>query len=282
MHQVLILAALLAGTATAPPPASSGGLDRAVACLYNYDFAGAHKALDEEMRARPGDPLVPALRGAAFLFAEFERQHILELQFFEGDDEVTDQKRLKPDPAVRARLLGTTAAARRLAQARLTVCPDDRNALFALCTAIGTEADYMGLVEKRYFRTYRLSKESQKYAFRLLALDPPVYDALLTIGSAEYVVGSLNAFFRFFVRFDGIKGSKHKAVTNLEVVASRGHYFRAFAKVLLAAIHLREDRPSSALKLLRELAGEFPNNPLVKKEIARAEQRIRRTAAVRR
>lgn len=282
MHQALILAALLAGAAPAPAPPAPGGLDRAVARLYNYDFAGAHAALDEEVRARPGDPLVPALRGAAYLFAELERQHILELQFFEGDDEVTDQKRLKPDPAVRARLLGTTATARRLAQARLTVDPDDRNALFALCTAVGTEADYMGLVEKRYLRTYRLSKESQKHARRLLALDPPVYDALLTIGTAEYVVGSLNAFFRFFVRFDEIEGSKQKAVTDLEVVASRGHYFRAFAKVLLAAIHLREDRPSRALELLRELDSEFPGNPLVKKEIVRAEARIRRASAARR
>lgn len=39
------------------------------------------------------------------------------------------------------------------------------------------------------------AKPSQRYAHRLLALGPPRWDARLTIGTAEHVIGSLNAFF---------------------------------------------------------------------------------------
>ncbi|MCD4748967.1 MAG: hypothetical protein K8R59_06305 [Thermoanaerobaculales bacterium] len=277
-HVLLLALALViagAGQASAQPT----DIDRVFNRLYNYDFTGAHAILDEATRARPSDPLVYAVRGAAYLFAEFERQHILELKFFESDDELTDHKKLKPDPAVREQLLETTAEARRLATELLLSNPNDRDALFALCTAVGTETDYMALIEKRYFKAYRLSKESQKYAHRLLALDPPDYDAYLTIGTVEYVVGSMNAFFRLFIRFDKIEGSKAKAQKDLETVIEHGRYYRPFAKVLLASIHVREDRPAEALALLEELDDEFPGNVLVKKEIVRVGAKIRASAA---
>jgi hypothetical protein len=281
MLQTLILAACVAAAASAAaqPPLRPEGIDRAFARLYSYDFPGAHAVLDEEARVRPDDPLVYAVRGAAYLFTEFERQHILEMQFFEDDDKVTDRKRLKPDPAARARVFEATAAARKLANARLATHPADRNALFALCAAVGIETDYTGLIEKRYFKTYSLSKEAQKHARRLLALDPPDYDAYMTIGTVEYVVSKLNFFFRLFVRFDQIEGSKQKAMADLELVVKYGHYYRPFSKMLLAAIHLRENRPGPALALLKELDGEFPGNPLIRKEITRAEGKVRLASA---
>lgn len=273
-----MLAAAAAGAGAATSGAAANGIERAFTALYRHDFAAAHAVLDEEMKARPTDPLPHAVRAAAYLFAEFERQHILELQFFEDDEKVTEKQRLKPDPAVSQRLYATTAQARKLAAARLAAQPEDREALFAACLAVGTEADYAGFIEKRYFRTYRLSQESQRLARRLLALDPPMWDAYLTTGTAEYVVGNLNAFFRLFVRLEQIEGNKEKGVAELEIVASRGHYLRPFAKVLLAAIHLRENRPAAALALLRELDREFPGNRLIAREMARAEARLNRTA----
>ena len=275
LHLAAILFACLAAVTAAHAAPVESGVDRAFARLYNCDFAGAHAVLDEEQLARPDDPLVFAVRAAVYLFAEFDRQRVLELAFFEDDNKVTDRKKLKSDPAVRDRVFRMTAEARRLATVRLATDPKDRNALFAVCMAVGTEMDYVGFIEKRYFRTYVLSRESQKYARRLLALDPPVYDAYLTIGSAEYVVGSLNFFFRLFVRLDQIEGDKQKAVADLERVVQNGRYYRPFAKVLLAALHLRENRPAVALNLLRELDAEFPNNSLVSREIARTEEKIR-------
>jgi hypothetical protein len=280
MFQALILATFLAVTAAQAPPQPAGvelqrtGIELAFARLYGYDFAGALGVLDAEARARPADPLVYSVRGAAYLFTEFERQKILEIQFFEDDDKVTDRERVKPDPAERARLFTTTAEARKLAAARLAVDPNDKNALFALCMATGVETDYYGFIEKRYFKTYSVSKEGQRYARRLLAFNPPVYDAYLTLGTVEYVVSNLNFFFRLFVRFDQIEGSKQKAIENLELVIKHGHYYRPFAKILLAALHMREKRPAQALVLLKEVGSEFPGNTLIQREIARAEERV--------
>jgi len=277
--QALIVAAYLAGAAAAGAAPQASELDRVFAKLYSYDFAGAHAILDQEAAARPDDPLVHAVRGAAYLFAEFDRQHVLEFAFFENDDKVTDQRKLRPDPVVRERLFGTTAQAKKLGLARLDTDPYDRNALFAVLMAQSTEADYIGLVEKRYFRTYLASRDTQKYARRALALDPPLYDAYLSVGAAEYIVGSLNFFFRLFVRLEKIEGDKAKAISDLQVVVQKGRYYGPYAKILMAAVHLREKRPQQALVLLRELSAEFPENPLFPREIARAEEKVRLSSA---
>lgn len=271
------LAAFTFAVATAARVGASDltDVDRAFYRLYSYDFAGAHALLDEALSVRPDDPLLHAVRGAVLLFSEFDRLQILELEFFADDDKVTDGKRLRPDPAARERLFHATTEARRLALGRLAIEPDDRDAMFALCIAIGTESDYFGLVEKRYLRTYSLSIESQRYARRLLDLDPPFYDAYLILGSVEYVVSNLNFFFRLFVRFEDIEGSKQKAIENLRQVVLHGRYYRPFAKILLAAIYARDDEPLQALVLLREVGREFPDNSLVQREIRRIEAKAR-------
>jgi predicted Zn-dependent protease len=144
----------------------------------------------------------------------------------------------------------------------------------ALCMATGIETDYSILIEKRYFRSFSLSKEAQGYARTLLSLNPPAYDAYLTLGSVEYTVGSMNWFFRLFVRFDQIEGNKQKGIENLQKVAQGGRYYRPFAKVLLAVIYLRENQPQKSLQYLQELAKEFPQNPLAQSQIARITERV--------
>jgi len=244
--------------------------------MYNCNFAGANVILDEKIRTDPGDPLGYAMRAAAVLYEEFDRLGVLESQFFSDDDKVTDRKKLKPDPALRGRLFEATSQARRQAKARLAVDPSDRDAMLALCMSAGLETDYTTLIEKRYLRAYSLSKESQRYAHKLLAADPPVVDAYLTLGSVEYVVSKMNWFFRMFIRFDQIEGSTEKAVQNLERVIDGGRYYAPMAKVLLALVYLREDRAEDALALLRELKRDFPDNPLFSSEAERVEQDLER------
>jgi hypothetical protein len=276
MHWICAMGTILATIAVGPaaPDDIPTAFDKTFNRIYNYDFVGAHGILDAEMRVHPEDPLIPAVRAAALLFAEFDRLKIMELEFFENDDNVTDKKRLKPNPSARKQLFEETAKARRLAQTRLAAEPNDANAWFALCTAAGAETDYVGLVEKKYFRAYSLSKESQKYARKLLALKPPFYDAYVTTGTVEYVVGNLNFIFRLFVRFDQIEGKKQKAIEDLKKAAENGRYYRPFAKTLLSAIYMRENQLKPALDLMKELELEFPQNPLIRHEIKRALEKL--------
>jgi hypothetical protein len=272
---LLLIPACAMAQASNASPASV--VDRAFNRIYNFDFPAVHGILDTLEHTDPGYPITHSVRAAALLFSELHRMRILETEFFSSDDKVTGS-RMKPDPRIRERIFKATGDARRLAGNRLAADPVDRDALFAMCMATGIETDYTVLVEKRYFRSFSLSKQSQSYARKLLALDPPVYDAYLTLGSVEYVVGSLNFIFRLFVHFDQIKGSKQQGVENLKRVAAQGRYYPPFAKILLSVIYLRENQPKLAQPLLAELERQYPENPLIRTEVARVNRMLERPA----
>ena len=245
-------------------------LKRAYARLYNFDFNGAQEILDHQQQVDPQAPLLPATKAAAYLFSELDRLRILELDFFTDDDKVVDRRKLVPDPAIRAKFFQTVELTERLANARLAAKPDDPDAILALCMTTGLVTDYAALIEKRRFGSFALAKKSHIWAKKLLDLKPPVVDAYMTFGTAEYIVGSLPFFLRWFVHMDSVEGNKKKGIDELELVAKQGKYYGPFARMLLSVIAMREKRPWDAESLLAGLATEYPQNPLILKELARA------------
>jgi hypothetical protein len=258
--------------------AADPSLDEAIQRMYNFDFPASHEALSRAIAAHPQEALPYAFRASAYLFYELDRLGILESEFLIDDKRIAEKKKVRPDPAIRAQLLQALEDAQSRGEAALGADPDDRSALFALCVAQGVSTDYMALVEKRQFSSLSPARRSNSYAQRLLKLDPKFYDAYLSAGISEYMVGSLPFFIRWFVRFDNIDGSKQRGVENLRLVAREGHFFQPFSKILLGIIALREKRPREAQKLLAELTHDYPGNPLFRKELEKLTAKISVTA----
>jgi tetratricopeptide (TPR) repeat protein len=272
MHKSWLLAIGLALPALAAEPTP---IDEALQRLYDFNFPAAHRILEQCIAANSNDPLPYAFRASAFLFFELDRMGILESEFLIDDKRIAEKKRpLSPDPGIRVQFLKALEEADSRGEAALKVNPDDRAALFALSISQGVATDYMALVEKHQISSLSLAKRSSNYAQRLLKLDPKFYDAYLTAGLSEYMVGSLPFFVRWFVKFDGVAGSKERGKESLELVAREGRYFKAFAKILLGIIDLREKRPQDAQKLLVDLAHDYPANPLFRKELAKLNGRL--------
>ena len=268
MVAVILLPAV---TARANPPT----IDEALLRLYDFNFPATYEILDQYIAAHPQDPLPYAFRGSAYLFYELDRMGILESEFLIDDQRIVEKKRpVAPDPKVRALFLQALKDAETRGESALKANPNDRGALFALCVAQGVATDYMALVDKHQISSLSLAKRSNHYAQRLLQQDPKFFDAYLTAGLSEYMVGSLPFFIRWFVHFDNVAGNKERGKEILEVVARDGHYFKAFARILLGIIDLREKRPQAALKILASLAHDYPSNPLFKKELAKLNIRL--------
>jgi hypothetical protein len=261
--------ALLLATVVATTPA-----DIAFERLYNADFAGAQKVINEALRQEPANAFYYAVRAAAYSFGEMNRLHILETDFFLDDENLSSKEKLKPDPAVRAALYADVAQARKLASARLAVTPDDRDALFTMCMAASVITDYTGLVERRQWRSVKLESEVNVYAQKLLALHPPVVDAYLNVGSVEYIVGSLPFFVRWFVHYDNIQGQKGRGIADLKLVAATGRYYGPYAKILLAVACLRDKRTREARTWLAEYARDYPGSLIVRHEIETLDRKL--------
>jgi hypothetical protein len=271
--------AAVSSAAQVPKVDTEAALKDAYAHLYNFDFNGAYQILDRQRQLDPQQPLIPATKAAAYLFSELDRLRILELDFFTDDDKVVDRRKLVPDPNLRTKFFQTVDESDKLANARLASKPDDPDGLLALCMTTGLVTDYAALVEKRRFGSFALAKKSHIWAKKLLDLKPPVVDAYMTFGTAEYIVGSIPWYLRWLVHMDNVEGSKQKGIDELQIVSKQGRYYGPFARMLLSVIAMREKRPWDAETLLASLASDYPQNPLIRKELARARKEANPTLA---
>jgi hypothetical protein len=244
--------------------------------LYQLKPVEARAQFEAWQKSHPEDPLGSASEAASYLFEECYRQGILTSAFFLDNNRFLRNNPLKPDPELRSAFFAAEAQAQHLAELRLKGNPDDTNALFAMALSVGMQADYASLIDKQQLKSLTLTREADKYAKRLLAIDPEAADAYLGLGMANYIIGSLPKHKRFFLAFAGIHGNKERGLQQLEIASERGQYLRPFAKILLAMAALREKKPDVAQTQLSELVAEFPTNPLFASELAKVELRTSR------
>jgi tetratricopeptide (TPR) repeat protein len=278
--RMLFLGAVCAvalGALAAPCRAQTGpgGISRApeidagFLLLYDLKPAEAREKFAAWRASHPKEPLADAAEAASYLFEECYRQDVLTSEFFLDDKRFLGKVALKPDPALRAAFFAAVRRAQELAETLLKADANDADALFAMTLSTGLEADYASLIDMDQRESLRKIREADTYAKRLLAVAPDAADAYLTLGVANYIIGSLPATKRFFLRFAGIRGDKHGGIRQLEIAAAQGRYLRPFAKILLALVALREKQPEMARRHLAELVEEFPQNPLFASELAK-------------
>lgn len=237
--------------------------------LYELKPEEARNHFEAWRKSHPEDPLGSASKAAAYLFEECYRQGVLTSEFFLDDKRFLGKVPLKPDPELRADFFAADQRAQDLAQLRLKTNPGDASALFAMTLSLGMESDYASLIDKHQLDSLRKMREADAYANKLLSVAPDAADAYLGLGMANYVIGSLPGFKKFFLGLAGTHGDKKLGIQQLEIAAGHGHYLRPFAKILLALVALREKKPEVARAQLTELVAEFPENPLFARELGK-------------
>ena len=270
---VLVVALLTPGLMRADERNTpSTGLDRGFQKLYDLDFPAAQKEFQSWEKENPENAMGPVSQAAGILFAEFNRLGVLEAQFYENDSAFAGRKQYEADPEQRKRFDDQLGRAESLGKARLARDPHDRDALLGMTLVAGLRADYAALIEKRNLASLHYTKESSAWARQLLAADPNCYDAHLAGGISHYIVGSMAAPVRWFLRIGGVSGDKAAGISELQTVASNGRLLAPFARILLAIAYVREKDHTRAREVLVSLQKDFPNNHLFPRELARLDR----------
>lgn len=272
---LVLLAALAAATPLLAQPVNATvttgamPLDAGYRQLYNLDFDGAHRTFQDWQQEHPDDPLGPASDAAAYLFSEFDRLHVLEVDLFTDDARFEKRKKPTPDPAVHAAFENALSKTDRLSSQVLARSPQDANAMFAQVLVNGLRGDYLALIEKRNLAGLGYMKTGRGLAEKLLAAHPGYYDAYLAVGVENYILGINSAPVRWLLRLSGAQTDKEEGITKLRLTAEKGHYLAPFARLLLAVAALRDNDRHTARTILASLSQEFPSNQLYRKELAR-------------
>lgn len=242
-------------------------LDEGYRAMYNLDFAAAHKDFAEWQRSQPDDPFGPASDAAAYLFAEFERLNILRSEFLTENSSFLNSHKLMSDPAIKAAFEKSLSRSRSLSEQMLKSGKTPERAMFAsvVCTAL--HADYLALIDKENWQALNEIKNATTQAQALVAKRPDLKDGYLSMGVENYLLSQKAGPVRMFLRLTGAQTDKEVGLQKLRLVAEQGHYFKPYAKILLAIAAVRDKNKALAGQLMTELAREFPGNGLFKDEM---------------
>jgi hypothetical protein len=234
--------------------------------MYNLQFDDAHRIFDAWQQSHPDDSFAAVSDAAAYLFAEFDRLHILEMEFFLDD---RDWDKAAGDPELKAKFEQALAKGEQLADAALVRSPKDKEALFAKAMAQGLRSDYLGLVEGRYLASLKAMKAGRIHAEKLLEIDPHYGDAYLAIGIENYILSQKPMPVRWLLRAYGSETDATRGIENVRLCIEHGFYMKPFARLMLAVAAMREKNFNQAREILHALAKEFPRNPLYAEQAGR-------------
>ncbi|HTK94364.1 MAG TPA: hypothetical protein VL382_01900 [Terriglobales bacterium] len=237
--------------------------------MYNLKFGDAHAVFQEWQRVHPADPLGPVSDGAAYLFGEFDRMHVLESELFVDDNTFENRSKPVPDPKAKAAFEAQLNRSQQLADAILARDAKNADALFAEAMIQGLRGDYAALVEKRDLAGLSYMKSGRMFAERLLVADPTYYDAYLAVGVENYLLSLKPAPIRWVLRWTGAQTDREAGLAKLRITAEKGHFLLPYARLLLAVAALRDKDRTTARNLLEGLAREFPSNHLYTVELAK-------------
>jgi hypothetical protein len=250
-------------------PLTGSALDDGYYDMYNLNFPAAHQKFEQWMSEHPQDPMGPASDAAAWLFGEFDRLHIIDVQLFADQSRFDNRQRLTPDPNVRKSFDDRAAQANQLADAALQRNPKDTDALYVKTVICGMQSDYALMIDKRDLAALNLSKQASAYSRQLLAINPTLYDAYLATGVENYMLSLKSAPVRWILNLTGADTDREEGIRLLRLTAAKGHYLAPFARMMLAVAALRDNHPQEAKNILSDLSKEFPQNTLYQRELAK-------------
>jgi hypothetical protein len=237
--------------------------------LYNLDFAAAHDHFQEWMTAHPDDCLGSASDAAAFIFTEFDRLGVLDIELFADDNRFESRKRPDVEPALKQGFADRISQSERLADTALQHNPKDANALYCKAVTSGMQADWQSLIDRKEYGAFKFSELASRYAKEALAINPTLYDANLAVGIENYMLSLKAAPIRWILGMAGAGTNKAEGVRLLKLTAEQGHYLAPFARLMLAVGELRDGRTQQGKAILVGLSQEFPQNTLYQRQIAR-------------
>jgi tetratricopeptide (TPR) repeat protein len=230
--------------------------------FYDLDYPGAVERFQRFHEAHPGDPQATAMLLDAIIFQELYREDLLDTTFYANDGFLTGKHVTEEDARTRDRIMALSDEAIHEADWRLAKNPDDIDALYARGWVRALTCAYVAMVERAYWRGFRLATGAKDDHERVLQLDPAYVDAKLVVGVYHYVVGALPFAFKLLIGFAGVTGSKSKGLATLTDDGNRGIMTNVEARTTICLFLRREGRYKDAIQVVEKLKAEYPRDYL--------------------
>jgi tetratricopeptide (TPR) repeat protein len=273
---LLVLASLLLSASialagddfNAVNPAKNALARRASDHFYNMEYERSIREFEQLQKAYPENPIANNYLAAAVVFGEMYRIGALDTETY-ANDSFLDLKAKRPlDSNVAKRINELLDRTEKLSDDRLDKDPKDIDALYARGVERGLRSTYMGMGQKAWVSAARSALAARRDHEKVLQLDPNFVDAKMTIGIHNYIIGSLNWFYRAMIAVTGVTGNKQKGLAYLREVADANGVASMDARIALALFLRREQKYPEALKVVKSMMDQYPRNYLAAVEYA--------------
>lgn len=253
--------------------------------VYNLDYTTARAKFEEIRQRLPDHPAGDLYLATLIWLDQLNKSRRLQTgiyqneSFYAGADKAREETEGDAvDPATDRLFRDTINRAKTKALALVNrTNRKDPEALYFLGTVYGVMGSYDASVARKFIGALRNGSRCVDYHQQVVRLKPDYYDAYMSIGLYNYIVGSLPFPLKALAAMVGTRGSRSKGIAMLEDAMNKGRYISDDARVILIAIYQNEKRPEEALKLLQNLSGRFPRNYLIRLETATTLARLQRS-----
>ncbi len=244
--------------------------------LFNMDYVTARTKAEEMQQRWPQHPAGDLFLATVIWLEHLNRSRRLQTNlyrddssFYAGAEKATEETEGdRVDPKLDRTFRHWIGQAKTKALALVNRNKNDPDALYYLGAVYGVLAGYEASTARKFFAALRNGSRSVDLHQKVVKLRPDYYDAYLSLGLYDYIVGSLPFVLKALAAIGGIRGNKARGIRELQEVIEKGVQSADDARILLLAVYQNENQPEAALRLLEELSAKYPRNYLIKLETA--------------
>lgn len=246
------------------------------AANYNLDYATARAKFEEIRKRWPNHPA-----GDLYVANIIWLEHLYKLRRlqtglyqnesfyagFEGskeDGEQGDTVEAKVDREFRMLM----AAAKTKALTLVNANRNDPYAKYYLGSIYSILAAYEASTARKFWSALRNGSKGIDAHQQVLKLKPDYYDAYLSVGLYDYVIGNLPFPVKALIAMGGVRGNKERGIKELNSIIEHNSDNADDARVMLIGIYQNEGKPEAALAILKDFTSRYPNNFLFRLELA--------------
>lgn len=273
----------LSPSAEAPPEMVE--LRRAgYAANYNLDYKTARAKFEEIRKRWPQHPA-----GDLYVANIIWIEHLYKLRRlqtglyqnesfyagFEGskeEAETGDSVEAKVDREFRALMASAKTKALTLVNANR----QDTHAKYYLGAVYSILAAYEASTARKFWSALRNGAKGIDAHQQVLKLKPDYYDAYLSVGLYDYLIGNLPFPVKALIAMGGVRGNKERGIKQLNSIIEHKAENADDARVMLIGIYQNEKNPEAALAILQDFTSRYPDNFLFRLELASALSQLNR------
>jgi len=236
--------------------------------ILNMDYDKAEQVFASLAKEYPQHPAPPLYSASIPWLKEMDRRQDLSLSHFIAPTYFTNKTNDIMPPQERTAFFTNLQQSESLCRAILSKNRNDKDGRYFMATAYGLRASFAITIDHSLREAFTYGNKCYSLTKQLTGEDPAYYDAYMSRGIYEYIVGLIPWYMRWMAFVIGMHGGKEEGLAHLKLAAEKGQYVHDQAELASMVLGVRERKYAEALELARDMSTRFPRSYLFPINIA--------------